>query len=682
MLAAIIGLYLLGVNYGRAVSPAQPIVFASPTSSVVAVSQGVNGTATPQLTATALPIEAAPATRSPGVEARATTTSQTEKPAEATIRTLDEVGVPARDLYALTARLKNKSAAPIPRTTDRLAGNYQVGQSEVFYMNDVAGRRYYTVTATVREVSEHAYWYAQNDSSVDEAALKRVVNAFEKNIYPKNRTLFGSEWTPGVDNDPRITVLFASISGAGGYFSSADEYTRNINPFSNEREIIYISTDGGWGGVESTLAHEFQHMIHWHEHPNHDVWLNEGAAVLASALNGYSVGVDSAFMKDADVQLNAWRSSPSEALANYGASFLFLEYLRSHYGGEKIIRSVVSAEGQGAEAIDNALAGLGHKETFADVFQQWVVANLVDEQPGSGRSQWHYPERQVQASPQQVIDSYPSSYSGQVSQFGTDYIELQPPTSGESLRVEFSGQAETRIIPAAAHSGSRLWWSNRGDLSNMTMTRRFDLRGHSSATLNFYTWFDIEEGFDYGYVEASTDGGATWDTLKGAYTTNDNPNGTNFGNGYTGKSAENKAANKDGWLRESIDLGAYAGKEIMVRFEYITDDGYNAQGMAIDDVSIPELGYTEDAEGSDGGWESAGFVRVYNSLPQRYYVAAVKFKADGFEVQPVEVGPLGKASFQIEGLGAGGGYQRAVLVIAGLTPHTLQPSAYELSIRP
>ena len=34
--------------------------------------------------------------------------------------------------------------------------------------------------------------------------------------------------------------------------------------------------------------------------------------------------------------------------------------------------------------------------------------------------------------------------------------------------------------------------------------------------------------FDYGYVEASTDNGATWTPLKGKYTTTDNPNGTSL----------------------------------------------------------------------------------------------------------------------------------------------------------
>src|SRR5205807_5870468 len=145
--------------------------------------------------------------------------------------------------------------------------------------------------------------------------------------------------------------------------------------------------------------------------------------------------------------------------------------------------------------------------------------------------------------------------------------------------VSFQGQSDIGVISSPAHSGSGLWWSNRGDVADPTMTRSFDLSKVSSATLSFYTWFDTEDTLDYAYVEMSTDGGIGWDTLKGAYTSSTNPNGTNFGNGYTGESSSKPDADSHGWLHEQIDLTPYAGKQVMLRFEYITDDGYNAQGF-------------------------------------------------------------------------------------------------------
>ncbi len=61
--------------------------------------------------------------------------------------------------------------------------------------------------------------------------------------YPTNREFFGSEWKPGVDSDPRLHILHARGLGENiaGYYSSADEYSQQVNQYSNEREMFYIS---------------------------------------------------------------------------------------------------------------------------------------------------------------------------------------------------------------------------------------------------------------------------------------------------------------------------------------------------------------------------------------------------------------------------------------------------------
>ncbi len=678
LLVAIVGLVLLALNYQRIAKPPPisptAVALASPT---LPGSTGVSGPLQPTPQPSRIPTSVG--TTSPGVSSA---TARPLTPAEEALRILDEAEVPVRDLYSITSRLK-KVRGQVPRTTDRPAGDYKVRHADIFNISNITEKRYYTTTATIAVVTEHAYWYVENGGPVGSGAVARIADAFEKKIYPTNRRLFGSEWTPGVDNDPRITVLFASIFGAGGYYSSADEYTRAINRFSNEREMIYIDigSGGDMAGVESTLAHEYQHMIHWHERPNHDVWLNEGASVLASAINDYDVvGVDAHFMGDTDVQLTAWEANPNDSLSNYGASFLFLDFIRSNYGGDKTIKAVVAAPGQGGDALDNALDSEGQEDSFADVFRKWVIANLVDGLPGAKEAGLDYPDRSVEASPQLVLDTFPAEQSGDVAQFGADYIELQPPTDGGNLRVDFSGEADARVVPTTPHSGTGIWWSNRGDLSDTSMTRRFDLRNLTTATLNFHIWFDVEEDLDYGYVEASTDGGVTWDTLEGSHTTAANPNGTNYGNGYTGRSAERGGAAAGGWLPESINLTPYAGKELLLRFEYITDDGYNAQGIAIDDISIPELSYSDDAE-SDTSWDYAGFVRVPNKLDQKYYLAVVKFKDVGFDAQSVEVKPSGEADFTIQDAGPGRTYSKAVLIISGMTPHVIQRANYRVGVQ-
>jgi hypothetical protein len=586
--------------------------------------------------------------------------------------------VPPRDLPSIVARIKVKSKTPLPRTTGETPGNYDVGHSEVFFIHNLAARNYYTVTARVELVTDNVYWYVPEGENVDREALREAARQFETRIYPTNTQVFGTEWKPGVDNDPRITVLLADIPNVGGYYSSADEYTQAVNPFSNEREIIYINVGGGWEAFADTLAHEHQHMVHWYSAPNHDVWLNEGAAVLAEALNGFSdVGVDGGFMRDTDVQLTAWQSSPNESLRHYGAAYLFLEYLRSHYGGEQLLHALVSADGQGIEAVTNALKETGHTESFEDVFKEWVAANLLDDE-AVAPDKLTYPERDVQVRMHERVTNFPEIVEGSVAQFGADYIEVLPPSHWDRVKLEFSGAPYVGVVDTKAHSGTHFWWSNRGDVSNTHMTRGFDLRGVDRAMLGFNAWYDIEAGFDYAYVEASTDGGATWDTLKGLHTTTDNPNGTNLGNAYTGKSKEREGADAGGWLRDSIDLTPYAGKEIQLRFEYITDDGYNAQGFAVDNISIPEIGYGDDAEGTSD-WQETGFAHVSEELPQEYYVAAVLFGDGEPQVVPISIDTEGKSTFTLDGLGSE--YESAVLIVSGLTPHTLRRAEYRLDFR-
>ena len=106
----------------------------------------------------------------------------------------------------------------------------------------------------------------------------------------------------------------------------------------------------------------------------------------------------------------------------------------------------------------------------------------------------------------------------------------------------------------------------------------------------------------------STDGGKTWQLLRGLYTTPQNPNGNNLGWGYTGISGKPELLQKDRakWVREIVNLSPYAGQEVLLRFEYITDDAVSHPGLFIDDISIPEIGYYEDFESGYGGWEPHG----------------------------------------------------------------------------
>ena len=102
----------------------------------------------------------------------------------------------------------------------------------------------------------------------------------------------------------------------------------------------------------------------------------------------------------------------------------------------------------------------------------------------------------------------------------------------------------------------------------------------------------------------------------------DNPSGNSYGWGYNGLSGGSGV-----WFEETVDLSSYAGEVVQLRFEYITDAAVHGEGLLLDTISIPEIGYSSDFESDDGGWTAEGFVRIMNHLPQTYRLALIHMDA-------------------------------------------------------
>ena len=116
--------------------------------------------------------------------------------------------------------------------------DYARGSVQTFWVADDENKNYYQIRAVLRGKSEHLYMYVEEDLDLPQSGIDRTIREFEEVIYPKIRRYYGEELSPGVDNDPRITVLNARIPGVGGYYTSADEYPNVVNPFSNERRCF------------------------------------------------------------------------------------------------------------------------------------------------------------------------------------------------------------------------------------------------------------------------------------------------------------------------------------------------------------------------------------------------------------------------------------------------------------
>jgi hypothetical protein len=595
-----------------------------------------------------------------------------------TERLLETTVIPVRDLHNLAIRLRGLPP-DTPRTINPEGSpDYEIGTRRLFHVSNVDTDEQFDIYANLEYKTDHVYMWVEEGVRFNRSKLESAAELFEGQTYFTNRDFFGSEWSPGVDNDPHLSILHASNLGSSvaGYYSSADEFVAQVRDDSNEMEMFYINADNmdvNSSFYNGVLAHEFQHMIHWHNDRNEETWMNEGFSELAMYLNNFDVGgSDWVFANTPDTQLNSWPEGPGAAGANYGAGYLFTSYFLDRFGPDATQALVGHAENSFA-SVEEVLQEQGRDMTYEDLFADWVVANLLDD-PYISDGRYGYedidpPTFDIETT--YYENAYPVSESATVHQHGTDYIELQ---GQQPLTFSFTGSTQVGLVDATAHSGRYVWWSNRGDDSDMMLTRSFDLSdAGEEVTLAFWTWYDIEADWDYAYVEVSPDGGETWDILTTPSGTGTNPNGNSFGWAYTGQSGDGE---EPAWIQERVDLSAYAGQDVQVRFEYITDDAVNRPGFVVDDVTIPEIGYATDFEGAGDGWEPAGFIRHANVLSQRWLVQLILFGPET-TVERLDLSEEQSGDWTIP---LDDQTDRAVISVSGLAPVTTEWASYSYEV--
>jgi immune inhibitor A len=580
--------------------------------------------------------------------------------------------LPVADLFDLTRRLRGRSGTPAAAFTMArpTAPDEAVGSQTQFWTYDFDSKKNVKVTATLRILTDHSKWWIADGVTVDAAALQMTATTFETKIYPADRAAYGSEWTLGIDADPRIDVLIARIPGrAAGYYSSADELPVWINQFSAEREMIYVNSTAARLATDSfytVLAHEFCHMIQFNKRVRSIVWFDEGHAQLCERFAGLPGNFDQLYLRQPDTQLNDWSDLDKDAILHYGAALLFLEFLREHAGGDDLINALLAHGVDTPLDVDTVLKARG-QPGMDEQFANFVAANaLIGQNPDPTLA---YVGNRLSAAAPTAQDraTAGADFRATVHEYAARYVSL-PQTP---VHLKFNAPTTQRIIPTDAHSGHYVWWSDRVDGLDSTLTRTVDLSSVTKATLTFWSWYDIEPDFDYTYVEVSADGGQTWTTLKTDATTTDDPNGNNLGSGMTGMSG---GGTKPAWVKQAADLSAYAGKKIQLRFEYVTDAALDFDAFAVDDISIPEVGFADDAE-QDAGWTANGFIRSSNVVKQRYIVQVIHYGATPtVERHIVEDGTL---ELDVDG---SKDRKAPVLAVTGLAPRSTQTIAFTLSL--
>ncbi len=571
---------------------------------------------------------------------------------------------PDLDLLDLGRRLTGKALTGTHPSVD----GARVGEIREFWAVDFEKMQTFKVMATLRQTSEHALFYVQNDIAVSEASLEASATALEERIYPRLGAFLGKRWLP-----PKITILHGRFPQVAGYYSYLDEYPPELFPQSNNRSMIYVNVGAlevGSTHYLGTLTHEIQHAMHWRADPTEDTWLNEGMSENAAMSAGYGASFIKPFLDRPETSLLLWPEQTGATPPAYGAATLFLDFIRYRYLGGRPLAELIAEPADGLESVNRVLAASSPPVTFEQALQEWSVANYLDSR---GRPD-AYPDMEIQIPDRTVLKPEVPAQRA-VEQYGADYLKLEAPAG--DYRLTFQGAAVTPLLPVTSAPTDTFWWSNRGDAIDATLTRSFDLRGVRTATLEVDLWYDLEEHWDYVYLVASTDGGKTWTALQTAHTSPDNVVGQALAPGYTGRSGGGK---EPAWVTDRVDLTPFVGKDVLIRLEYVTDAAVSLDGMALRRAAVPETGYVWEGQG-DGGWQGNGFVRTPNQARQTYWVKLVRFPSTGpAEVEDILLDATGSGSAMLRGLGKD--VRAASVIIIAAAPGTSQPALYTLTLQP
>jgi hypothetical protein len=464
------------------------------------------------------------------------------------------------------------------------------------------------------------------DPVVTQEQIDYLLEEFTENIYPVLTSYFGTPethdgnygWYPDYYNgSSREVILVHNFKDDAYYYPDYPYYVAGF--YSPTFEMVFdrniINVDShDWEnrigpGVsrpylyESLIAHEYQHLIHDDYNSADPSWMNEACSMFAEPLCGYPIdyGAIQRFLHSPDNSLTGWGDQGDiNILADYGSSFLWAMYLNDHYGGPAFFSQFIGAGIPGVAGIEAALDFLGYQEDFIDVFHDWRIANLLQMDYGK------FGYKSVDLNPDTNDDlddpltvhemtgskipwtsgamEFGNTFSwdgddtgiAEIAGFGSEYIAF-PDLS--KLNFFFFDGDDTSLVPGWELADG-YWYSGARDLTNALIFGAAHVDG-ADPTLVMTTYWDIEDYWDFGFVQVSTDNGDTWTSLTNEYTTdiydpNAHPDVIANLPGLTGWSGD--------FLEINFDLSAYADQDVLIGLRYVTDWATVYEGWFVEDT--------------------------------------------------------------------------------------------------
>ena len=359
-------------------------------------------------------------------------------------RPLCGTGLLARDG---TYEERSRTKVALPSVSSKRS--ISLGTQMSFRTQDFKHHQDYLTAATCRFAGEHSYVFVEDTQwglTVKQSDVEMVGALFDsttaadpnKGIFALCTETFGDP--PDEDDDPRIFILLLDIRDR--YVDRGDEYyagyfDKRGEGFRPAQDILYLDTNPlpiASELAKATLAHEFQHMIHWAHDPDEEQWIDEGCSQYAETVCGYP---------DADPDMiPRFLSTPSISLTDflgyrydYGKSYLFILYLAEQYG-RPTMRTLVADPLPGIAGVNNAMTKSGFGVRFQEIFSDWTVANYLDREGRYGYRGIDLADLgsiAVRKEPMlPVVES-----KGHVDRWGTDYAEFY---DVGNMRIGFIGE--------------------------------------------------------------------------------------------------------------------------------------------------------------------------------------------------------------------------------------------------
>ncbi|MBU1106204.1 MAG: hypothetical protein KKB51_06000 [Candidatus Riflebacteria bacterium] len=335
----------------------------------------------------------------------------------------------------------------------------QLGSHETFWTFNFSNNTWEQTEASLAATSANFLIYIEESNQrCREIELDKLINELENTVYPTTTRYFGQESRPGIDDENRITILMMDIkdnaaqgkSYTSGYFNRGDGYRPNEMPAdsklkSNQREMLYIDTDPSEVNTTeffATIAHELQHLIHFHHDADEYDWVDEGCAQVNTWFCGYGHPRQIiAFQNTPDNSLVAW--SPLNQVANYGQTYLWNLYLTNRYlktdaERQQFFNSLVTSRKTGIEGFNAALSQFD--TNFADAFANFCIASFLN-QPDLKPAAYTYGELLTSFSlpVSGFYTCFPTTIRDSVSIWGADMFKLNLVGAGSQIRVDFAG---------------------------------------------------------------------------------------------------------------------------------------------------------------------------------------------------------------------------------------------------